>query len=150
VRALVRREDDRAQKLRDLGAEVIVADMLRLKEVRPALDGVGGAYLCYPLADGLVEVTAVFAMHATQVDAGGAFGVGSDSNVNINVASELTLLEYSQRLSRKLRNVIGLNDLSTGRALLQRAVRGGVRGPPRRGSHRVLPPISSVSKQGTR
>jgi uncharacterized protein YbjT (DUF2867 family) len=73
VRALVRREDDRAQKLRDLGAEVIVADMLRLKEVPPALDGVDGAYLCYPLADGLVEVTAVFAMHATQVDAGGGF-----------------------------------------------------------------------------
>jgi formimidoylglutamate deiminase len=59
------------------------------------------------------------------LDAGGAFAVGSDSNVNINLPSELALLEYSQRLSRKLRNVVRLTDLSTGRALLQRAVCGG-------------------------
>jgi hypothetical protein len=49
---------------------------------------------------------------ASQADAGGGFWVRSDSNVNINVASELTLPEYSQQLSRKLRNVIGLNDLA--------------------------------------
>ena len=66
VRAMVRRDDERAEKLRAHGADVVVADMLKLKEVRPALEGVSGAYLCYPLADGLVEATAVFAQAAKE------------------------------------------------------------------------------------
>ena len=44
--------------------------MLRLKEVRRALDGVDGAYLCYPLADGLVEATTVFAQAAREAKVG--------------------------------------------------------------------------------
>jgi NAD(P)H dehydrogenase (quinone) len=71
VRALVRRDDERARKLRDLGAHVVVADMLKLKEMRPAVDGVDGAYLCYSLAvDGLVEATAVFAQAAREAKVG--------------------------------------------------------------------------------
>lgn len=57
--------------------------------------------------------------------AGGRIGVGSDSNVYINMASELALLEYSQRLQRRVRNVVSLESLSTGRALFQRAALGG-------------------------
>jgi formimidoylglutamate deiminase len=37
------------------------------------------------------------------------------------------LLEYSQRLSRRVRNVVGLEGCSTGRALFQRALTGGGR-----------------------
>lgn len=66
VRAMVRRDDHRAQALRDLGAEVIVGDMLKLKEVRHAMEGTAAGYLCYPLADGLVEATAVFAQAAKE------------------------------------------------------------------------------------
>lgn len=66
VRALVRRDDERAEKQRAGGAEVVVADLLKLKQVRPALEGVHGAYLCYPLADGLVEATAIFAQAAKE------------------------------------------------------------------------------------
>ena len=66
VRALVRRDDERAEKLRAQGAEVVVADLLKLKQVRPALEGVSGAYLCYPLADGLVEASAIFAQGARE------------------------------------------------------------------------------------
>jgi len=40
VRALLRRDDERAEQLRVLGAEVVIADMLKLKQVRAALDGV--------------------------------------------------------------------------------------------------------------
>ena len=90
VRALVRREDDRAQKLRDLGAEVIVADMLRLKEVRPAVDGVDGAYLCYPLADGLVEVTTVFAQAAREAKVGHVVNM-SQKQARPNARSQQTL-----------------------------------------------------------
>ncbi|MFM7334253.1 MAG: formimidoylglutamate deiminase [Tabrizicola sp.] len=56
--------------------------------------------------------------------AGGAFGVGSDSNVRISLAEELRVLEYSQRLDLKARAVMA--DLrSTGRLLWEEAARGG-------------------------
>jgi formiminoglutamate deiminase len=59
------------------------------------------------------------------VAAGGRFGVGTDSNVRISLAGELSLLEYTQRLAHKARNVIGLHSRSTGAALYQRALEGG-------------------------
>lgn len=55
----------------------------------------------------------------------GQFGIGTDSNVCISLSGELSLLEYTQRLSRKVRNVIGLGSHSTGMALYQRALTGG-------------------------
>ncbi|HEY6644390.1 formimidoylglutamate deiminase [Povalibacter sp.] len=57
--------------------------------------------------------------------AAGRFGVGTDSNVCISLSGELALLEYTQRLSRKARNVIGLHSRSTGAALFERALHGG-------------------------
>ncbi len=48
---------------------------------------------------------------------GGAFGVGSDSNVLIDAAQELRLLEYGQRYVLKSRNIID--------NLYSKAVRGG-------------------------
>ncbi len=59
--------------------------------------------------------------------AGGRFGVGSDSNVQIGAADELRLLEYSQRLARQGRNVMAPPGGSTGRALYDQALRGGAR-----------------------
>ncbi len=60
--------------------------------------------------------------------AGGAFGVGSDSNVLIDAAEELRTLEYAQRLTHRRRNVLsaGAHE-STGRVLFEQAVRGGAR-----------------------
>jgi cytosine/adenosine deaminase-related metal-dependent hydrolase len=58
--------------------------------------------------------------------AGGAFGIGTDSNVSISVADELRQLEYSQRLRDRARNVIGAADArTTGRVLFESALRGG-------------------------
>ena len=59
------------------------------------------------------------------LSAGGRFGVGTDSNVQIGVAEELRMLEYSQRLARRGRAVTADPDRSTGRALFERAVAGG-------------------------
>ncbi|HEY4366719.1 MAG TPA: formimidoylglutamate deiminase [Steroidobacteraceae bacterium] len=56
---------------------------------------------------------------------GGRFGIGSDSNVQVGVADELRLLEYSQRLLNRARNVLGDAEFSTGRVLLQGALQGG-------------------------
>jgi formiminoglutamate deiminase len=62
------------------------------------------------------------------IGAGGAFGIGTDSNVRIDVSEELRLLEYSQRLRDRARNVIARAEVpSTGRALFDGAARGGAR-----------------------
>ena len=59
------------------------------------------------------------------IQLGGRFGVGSDSNVLIDVAEELRLLEYGQRLQLRGRNVLSPGDLSSGRWLYQQAGEGG-------------------------
>jgi formimidoylglutamate deiminase len=58
--------------------------------------------------------------------AGGRFGVGSDSNVEIDAAGELRLLEYGQRLIHRARNVLSAGpDSSTGQRLFEGALTGG-------------------------
>ncbi|MFK4485167.1 formimidoylglutamate deiminase [Bradyrhizobium sp. USDA 336] len=62
------------------------------------------------------------------VDAGGSFGVGTDSNVLIGAADELRQLEYGQRLKHRQRNVLsGGAGRSTGRSLFDGALAGGAR-----------------------
>ncbi|MDA8747788.1 formimidoylglutamate deiminase [Litoreibacter sp.] len=57
--------------------------------------------------------------------AGGTFGIGTDSNINIALSEELRVLEYSQRLLHQERNVLALEDGSTGEALYAGAAKGG-------------------------
>jgi formimidoylglutamate deiminase len=57
--------------------------------------------------------------------AGGAFGVGTDSNVRISLPEELRLLEYAQRLQHKSRAVMADAGRSTGRLLWDGAAKGG-------------------------
>jgi len=57
--------------------------------------------------------------------AGGAFGLGSDSNVCISLTEELRTLEYSQRLRDLARNVMVPGEGSVGAALYTGAARGG-------------------------
>ncbi len=69
------------------------------------------------LGDGLFPMRG-FVQH------GGRFGVGSDSNVLIDAAEELRLLEYGQRLALRGRNVVSPGELSSGRWLYQQAQEG--------------------------
>ncbi|MGC4024821.1 MAG: formimidoylglutamate deiminase [Mesorhizobium sp.] len=61
------------------------------------------------------------------IAAGGALGIGSDSNVLIGVSDELRQLEYSQRLHHRARNVLASPGQSNGRNLYDRALSGGSR-----------------------
>ncbi|NIJ19388.1 formiminoglutamate deiminase [Sphingomonas naasensis] len=71
------------------------------------------------LGDGIFPAAAL-------LEAGGSFGVGSDSNVLIDCAQELRSLEYSQRLLQRARNLLSRPDCpSTGRTLFDAARRGG-------------------------
>ena len=76
VRAFVRQADERADELRALGAEIAVGDLRNFQVVRAALDGVQRAYFTYPIADGLLEATAIFAAAGKQT--------GLESMVNMS------------------------------------------------------------------
>jgi formimidoylglutamate deiminase len=55
----------------------------------------------------------------------GRIGIGSDSNVLLDAGGELQALEYSQRLTRRARNVLAGEGRSTGRTLFDAALAGG-------------------------
>jgi formiminoglutamate deiminase len=61
------------------------------------------------------------------MEAGGLWGVGSDSNVLIGLPDELRQLEYSERLALRARNVVAQPNTSTGRRLFDAAIAGGGR-----------------------
>jgi len=56
----------------------------------------------------------------------GRFGIGSDSNVRIDLCEELRLLEYGQRLARHRRNVVAARERqSSGGVVFRAALAGG-------------------------
>jgi formimidoylglutamate deiminase len=62
----------------------------------------------------------------TYLAASGRFGIGTDSNIQIDAPAELRQLEYSQRLKSRARNVMTTTEgESTGRSLYTRALAGG-------------------------
>ena len=64
VRALVHTLDDRSDRLRALGAEVVQGDLLDPGSIDAAMEGVKRAYFTYPVAEGLLEATTIFAAAA--------------------------------------------------------------------------------------
>lgn len=69
VRALVRKEDERSARLKELGAEVIVGDMQNLDDVRSAWKGIKSGYFCYPVGPALLDVAVIFAQAAKEASA---------------------------------------------------------------------------------
>ena len=59
------------------------------------------------------------------LEAGGRIAIGTDSNVRIDVAEELRILEYGQRLHFRARNILAQEGGSTGRRLFDAALAGG-------------------------
>nr|WP_246344039.1 formimidoylglutamate deiminase [Acidocella aromatica] len=79
----------------------------------------------------------------------GAWGVGSDSNVLIDAARELQMLEYSQRLAQRARNVMASPAAPcTATALYQAAVAGGAQALGLQGGLRPGAPASFVTLSG--
>jgi NAD(P)H dehydrogenase (quinone) len=64
IRALVRRDDERAERLRDLGAEVVVADLTRSEEVFPVLQDCRRVFFCTSVSPQYLEATVVMAAAA--------------------------------------------------------------------------------------
>ena len=57
VRAMVRNEDDRAQALRDMGAEVVVGDLLDLGSMHKAIEGCEAMYFGMSVSDTYLAAT---------------------------------------------------------------------------------------------
>lgn len=70
------------------------------------------------LGDGLFSAEAY-------LNGGGRIGIGTDSNIRIDVAEELRLLEYGQRLFHRERNVLAEPQGSTGTRLFAASLDGG-------------------------
>jgi uncharacterized protein YbjT (DUF2867 family) len=58
VRALVRSDDDRAQRLRQSGVPTLLGDLHDRRTLGPALHGAGSVYVAYPVAAGIVDALA--------------------------------------------------------------------------------------------
>jgi uncharacterized protein YbjT (DUF2867 family) len=66
VRAFVHRLDDRSDRLRALGAEVVDGDLRDFRSVAAAMGGICRAYFAYPVQEGLLEAAATFAASARE------------------------------------------------------------------------------------
>ncbi len=85
VRALVRSEDDRAQALRATGAEVVVGDLTRARDVAHALEGCRRMYFGMSVSAPYLEATVTAAAVARQ---------RGDLEVFVNI-SQLTVSQMS-------------------------------------------------------
>jgi uncharacterized protein YbjT (DUF2867 family) len=85
VRAMVRKLDARADTLRDLGAEVVVADMLDIVAVRAAMQGCSVVYFTMSVAPNYLEAAANVAATAKSL--------GVKAFVNL---SQMTLSQMSE------------------------------------------------------
>ncbi|WP_083635164.1 formimidoylglutamate deiminase [Maricaulis sp. W15] len=91
-------------EIRDLAASGAVAGLCPLTEAS--------------LGDGLFPAVDYLA-------AGGAIGIGSDSHIRIDLAEEIRLLEYGQRLTHRQRNLLTRPGTSTGHNLFDACLAGG-------------------------
>src|SRR5262245_7429905 len=80
VRALVRREDDRAAALRAAGAGVVVGDLLEPADVYRAVQGTRRAYFGMSVSPGYLEATVTMAAVAREL--------GVEALVNMSQRSE--------------------------------------------------------------
>lgn len=66
VRAMVHKIDDRSRALAELGAEVVVGDLLDINTVHPSIEGTDAAYFVYPIRPGLIQAAVNFSQAAKE------------------------------------------------------------------------------------
>ena len=76
VRAMVHKEDERAEALRRAGAEVVVGDLFEHDDAIRATADITAAYFCYPVRPGIIQTTAYF------TDAGRRAGLKAGINMS--------------------------------------------------------------------
>src|SRR5262245_2803856 len=95
VRALVRRDDDRAAALRTAGAEVVVGDLLEPADVHRAVQGTRRVYFGMSVSAGYLEATVTMAAVAREL--------GVDALVNMSQMTVSQMSIYHTAASRQER-----------------------------------------------
>jgi uncharacterized protein YbjT (DUF2867 family) len=98
VRALVHHLDERSERLRGLGAEVVQADLLDPALVRQAMQDVKRAYFTFPVDDGLLEATTIFATAAREA--------GTEIVVNMSQLQSTSVAPSFRNLQHRLADQI--------------------------------------------
>jgi NAD(P)H dehydrogenase (quinone) len=110
VRAVVRQEDERSARLRALGAEVVVADLTKMEEVFPIVQGCRRIYFSMSLTPQYVEATTVMAAAARA--AGDVELIVNMSQLNVSFTSPTKVTESPQQrahyLSEEILNWCGV------------------------------------------
>jgi uncharacterized protein YbjT (DUF2867 family) len=97
VRAMVRRDDDRAAELRALGAEVVLGDLTRPESVAAALEGVGRVYFAMPVSpDHLLAASVVASVAREHGQLDGLVGMSQMTVSQMTATS--TAESHQQRL----------------------------------------------------
>jgi uncharacterized protein YbjT (DUF2867 family) len=95
VRAMVRKLDARADALRDIGAEVVVADMLDIIGVRAAMQGCSVVYFTMSISPNFLEATANVAVTAKSL------GVKAFVNLSQMTVSQMSETETTSSPQQK-------------------------------------------------
>src|SRR5437773_11856175 len=85
VRAMVRREDDRAAALRTAGAEVVVGDLLEPADVYRVVSGCRRVYFGMSVSTGYLEATVIMAAVAREL------GVNALINMSQMTVSQMSV-----------------------------------------------------------
>lgn len=96
VRALVHREDERANTLRQLGAEVVVGDLTDLASMHRAIEGCARIYFGMSLSPSYLEATVNTAAVARH------HGVEAFVNISQMTVSEMSVTETTDSRQQKL------------------------------------------------
>jgi uncharacterized protein YbjT (DUF2867 family) len=96
VRAMVRSEDDRSQALRDLGAEVVVGNLLDLDSMHRAIDGCDTMYFGMSISDAHLAATVNTAAVAKH------HGVKAFVNMSQMTVSQMSITETTSSPQQKL------------------------------------------------
>jgi uncharacterized protein YbjT (DUF2867 family) len=96
VRAMVRNEDERAQALRDMGAEVLVGNLLDLNSMHRAIDGVETMYFGMSISDTYLEAAVNVAAVAKHHD------VKAFINMSQMTVSQMSITETTASPQHKL------------------------------------------------
>jgi NAD(P)-dependent dehydrogenase (short-subunit alcohol dehydrogenase family) len=76
VRAMVRNEDERAQALRDMGAEVVVGNLLDLDSMHRVIDGCNTMYFGLSVSDAQFQPEKIFPLRRTRCTSSLCHGEG--------------------------------------------------------------------------
>lgn len=96
VRALVRREDERAEDLRKLGAEVVLGDLTDLDSMHRAIEGCGRIYFGMSVSPAYLEATVNIAAIARH------HGVEAFVNMSQMTVTEMSITETTDSPQHKL------------------------------------------------